>query len=58
MAPKKIEGVQNGMTPCDVCDGTGTEEDAGGWPVDCHLCEGAGFFGEDGFPIDDETEPT
>lgn len=27
---------------CDVCDGTGQETDAGGWPCDCHLCEGTG----------------
>lgn len=29
---------------CDVCDGSGQELDAGGWPVDCHLCEGTGFL--------------
>jgi hypothetical protein len=42
--------------PCDVCDGDGIEEDAGGHPIDCHLCEGAGFFDEDGYPVDDEDE--
>lgn len=41
---------------CDVCDGTGTELDAGGWPTECHLCEGAGRFDADGFPISDEDE--
>lgn len=45
------------MHECDVCDGTGVAVDAGGCPIDCHLCEGAGAFGADGFPIpDDEQE--
>lgn len=39
---------------CDVCDGTGVETDADGWPVECHLCEGAGRFGPDGYPVTDE----
>jgi DnaJ-class molecular chaperone len=46
MAPKIVR-------ECDVCDGTGQEEDDDGFPVDCHLCEGAGGFGEDGFPVDE-----
>lgn len=29
---------------CDVCEGTGQETDDGGWPVDCHLCDGSGFL--------------
>lgn len=37
---------------CDVCDGSGVDPDSG--IDDCHLCEGAGWFGADGFPIDDD----
>lgn len=37
------------MNECDVCDGSGVDPDT---LEECHLCEGAGFFGEDGFPID------
>lgn len=43
--------------PCDICDGEGMEEAENGELVDCHLCEGAGYFGADGFPISrDEIE--
>lgn len=44
------------MRPCDVCDGDGVENDAGAGPVECHLCEGAGGFDENGDPADDECQ--
>ena len=43
-------------TLCDHCDGAGIEDDAGEWPIECHLCEGAGVFGDDGFPLADEDD--
>jgi DnaJ-class molecular chaperone len=42
------------MQPCDECDGTGIERDDPASP--CHLCEGLGWFGEDGFPCDEDDE--
>ena len=41
-----------GIRPCDICEGEGHELDADGNPEECHLCEGAGYFDEDGFPVD------
>lgn len=40
------------VKPCDACEGDGYELDAGGLPIDCHLCEGAGGFDADGDPAD------
>lgn len=48
--------IAKGHRPCDVCDGVGAELDEDGSPVECYLCEGAGWFDKDGFPADDESE--
>jgi len=37
---------------CDVCDGSGLDPDDK--LADCHLCEGAGWFRPDGFPLGDD----
>lgn len=40
------------LRPCDICQGEGYELGDDGNPEECHLCEGAGFFDVDGFPVD------
>lgn len=49
---------ENASYVCDECDGTGIEvetTDAGHEiAIDCHLCEGAGFFDSDGYPLGED----
>lgn len=42
-------------TNCTVCDGSGVDPDSD-TGADCHLCEGAGRFGADGFPVSDDDD--
>lgn len=46
------------IAACDDCDATGTctEITAAGHevPIDCPICEGAGWIGPDGIPIGDD----
>lgn len=46
--------IAAGCRPCDVCDGTGVEpnDDEDASVEDCHLCEGAGWFDENGYPCE------
>ena len=39
---------------CDVCDGDGNEHLPDGSVEECHLCEGAGWFDADGFPLSED----
>ena len=40
-------------TICDDCDGSGLAEDKFS---ECFHCEGAGWFGPDGFPLGDDDD--
>jgi DnaJ-class molecular chaperone len=41
---------------CDVCGGDGHEHLPDGRVEECHLCEGAGWFDADGFPLADDED--
>lgn len=43
------------MHTCDECDGSGwiIEDDGNERKIECPLCEGAGAFDDDGFPVED-----
>lgn len=51
LTPGQAIAINKRAQVCDVCDGDGRDPETGD---ECHLCEGAGWFDEDGFPLDEE----